>query len=165
MIRLSIRNISKINIKKMCSRRELERILSKIEVGENLQKGKYALDLIFCGEEFIRELNKTYRDKNEATDVLSFSFPEDLPQVCEEKLLGEIYISLETVINRNEGDLGKVKAEVKLLFCHGVLHLLGYTHDNALERKRMIRKQSEYLGIPLSEAWIKYPKKTKEVSR
>ncbi|MCX8065197.1 MAG: rRNA maturation RNase YbeY [Candidatus Hydrogenedentes bacterium] len=156
MIKLLVKNVS--NIRGMYSKKDLERILSKIESGEKLDNEEGVISLILCGDVIISELNKRYRGKNTPTDVLSFPVPREFPQTDEKKLLGEVYISLETVLNRNAGDSKKAKAEVRLLFCHGVLHLLGYTHDNYVGRKVMMEKQSNYLGIPISEAWIKYSK-------
>ena len=46
-----------------------------------------------------------------------------------------------------------VGADVRLLFCHGMLHLLGYDHATAAERKRMTEKQARYLGIDNQAAW------------
>ncbi len=157
MIELTIKNISKI--KGMYSKKALEKILSTIEQGEKLTDAKYQVSLVFCNDEFIKGLNKNYRGKNKPTDVLSFPVPESFPQYGDVKLLGEIYISLETILNRNENDLSKAKSEVKLLFCHGILHLLGYSHDTPEEREEMTRKQSKYLGIHISDAWIKPAKK------
>lgn len=157
MIKLSIKNISKR--RGLYSKKTLTKILSKIEQGEKLQHGNYQVSLVFCDDSFIKELNKNYRGKNKSTDVLSFSMPETFPKSGEVELLGEIYISLDTVLARNPEDLDEAKAEVNLLFCHGMLHLLGYTHDTPDKRNKMIRKQSEYLGIPTSKSWIKSNRK------
>jgi probable rRNA maturation factor len=73
--------------------------------------------------------------------------------------LGEIIISLETVFNKFPQNPDAIKDEISLLFCHGLLHLLGYVHDTTQQRNQMIEKQAKYLGIDKKLAWIKYPGK------
>lgn len=69
------------------------------------------------------------------------------------RLLGDIAISLETVERFHHGDLRRMKDEVLLLFCHGVLHLLGYDHPNKKQRALMQSLQARYLGWPDGVSW------------
>ena len=70
----------------------------------------------------MRSLNRRFRRKNIATDVLSF--PSQTPGVA-----GDIAISLE-IAARNADDLGHdLATEVKILILHGMLHLAGYDHE------------------------------------
>lgn len=76
----------------------------------------------------IRDLNNRYRHIDRATDVLSFPDGDELPSGL--ALLGEIVISLETA-RRQAAELGHGEVrELSELAMHGVLHLLGYDHEN-----------------------------------
>ena len=148
---LEIRNES---ARKRFYRRDvLARIAERIWAGERL-RGQAEVSLLLCDNARIRELNRTYREKDTPTDVLSFAQESD--EALPIRLLGDIVISLETV-ERNCAEPDAVRREVRLLFCHGMLHLLGYTHDTAPERKRMAAKQAEYLCWPLEAAWPSQP--------
>jgi probable rRNA maturation factor len=123
-----------------------------MRAGENLA-GAAELSILFCDDPFITELNRTYRRKNCPTDVLSFAQASQGASV-QTRVLGDIVISLETVERQCAGERAAMRAEVKLLFCHGLLHLLGYTHDSAAERRTMIEKQALYLNITPGDAWL-----------
>lgn len=72
----------------------------------------------------MRELNRWYRHKNQATDVLSF------PGVPKSGHAGDVAISAE-IAARNARELGhSVATEVKVLILHGMLHLGGYDHES-----------------------------------
>lgn len=123
-------------------------------------EGEVEISLLFCDDRVIRDLNSRYRGQNAATDVLAFG-QEDMPRTGQFVVLGDIVVSLETVARRNaanfEGMLqarARMRSEVRLLFCHGLLHLLGYDHRSAQERERMAAEQAALLRIPIEEAWI-----------
>jgi probable rRNA maturation factor len=110
------------------------------------------ISVLLCGDETISELNETYRDTRGPTDVLSFGqTPVELPGAP--RLLGDIVISLETVGRACGGEKADMRSELHLLFCHGLLHLLGYDHQTAGDRDRMAAKQAEYLRVPFKNAW------------
>lgn len=102
------------------------------------------MELIFVEDAQIREINRTSRDMDKATDVLSF--PIDFPG---SPLIGTVVISLETA-RRAAEELGHdYEAEIKLLFIHGLLHLLGFDHetDNGEMRKKEEALIAEF-GLP-----------------
>ncbi len=156
MVEIKISNLSPF--KKAYSPIKLKKIAEKVFVNEGIADHNCELSLVFCDDEFIRNLNKTYRKKNKPTDVLSFSVPSHFP-IGEIKHMGEIVISLESVFNKYSENPEKAKQEIYLLFCHALLHLLGYVHDTQEQRKAMMEKQAKYLNIDLKSAWIKYPKR------
>jgi probable rRNA maturation factor len=87
------------------------------------------IDLIVCYNSTIQEYNKTYRDKNQATDVLSFPIENDNIMLANIMPLGSIVISIDFV-NAKALELGhSTEDEFTLLFIHGLLHLLGYDHE------------------------------------
>jgi len=87
--------------------------------------------------EYIKELNAKYRDKDEPTDVLSFPLDEEL--------LGDIIISLERAQKQANEYNHSLNREVGFLTVHGMLHLLGHDHYQEEERKVMRRKEEEVL--------------------
>ncbi len=129
----------------------LTRLAERICAGELDDEGDVELSVLFCDDDRIRDLNKTYRNKNAATDVLSFE--QEAGPMPGTRLLGDIVISLETVVGRNDGDRAGMRDDVRLLFCHGMLHLLGYDHASTATRSDMNNKQAHYLGVHREAAW------------
>ena len=151
-VTLLLRNESRI--KRLCRKDSLSRLAERICRGEGIGQ-PVEVSLLFSDNARIQELNRIYRQVDRPTDVLSFA-QEHLP-VSDIRILGDIVISLETVAERCRDDRAAMRAEVRLLFCHGLLHLLGYDHAEASEQRVMLEKQSRYLGITEEEAWHHSP--------
>lgn len=132
----------------------LERMARRVCEGEGVETDA-ELSVLFCDDDRMSELNRSYRNKKGPTDVLSFEQPPLNGGPV--RLLGDVVISLETAERRCANDATATRAEVRLLFCHGLLHLLGYDHATRADRERMIAKQAEYLGVAPSEAWLREP--------
>lgn len=137
--------------KRLYRRDALERLAEKICAGEGVDAAEVEVSVLFCDDAEIKALNKAYRGKNKATDVLSFE--QENGPVPGVRVLGDIVISLETVEERGNGSAEAMRADVRLLFCHGMLHLLGYDHATAAERRCMTEKQALYLGVNYDAAW------------
>ena len=151
MLHLIVRNDS--TRKGICRKDELLKLAERVCAGEQYARPA-EISVLLCDDTFITDLNRTYRKKNEPTDVLSFGQLSDgVPLPEHYFVLGDIVISLETVEERCCADKVAMKEELRLLFCHGLLHLLGWQHGTDAECKRMAAKQAEYLGIPLENAW------------
>ena len=91
----------------------------------------------------IQVLNKEYRGKNQATNVLSFT--SDIPLEIGESILGDVVICVDVV--REEAELGSKAFSDHLIHItiHGILHLLGYDHDNLSSAKKMEGIEIEFL--------------------
>src|SRR5438105_1584741 len=101
------------------------------EVAARLPAGPVDVAVRITGDEEMRELNKTYAADDHATDVLSFVGSGDH--------LGDIAISWPAVL-RQAADFGHdARTEVARLAVHGLLHLLGWDHARAAERREMSR--------------------------
>ncbi len=86
------------------------------------------LCITICNDRFIRKLNKDYRFKDKATDVLSFPVYEDHDQKLPILNLGDVIISIDTAKRQAiEYDVNLYQEVLRLLI-HGILHLLGYDH-------------------------------------
>lgn len=103
------------------------------------------VSLLLTDDADIRRLNRTYRGRDEPTDVLAFSQREGEAGALS-GLLGDVVISLETA-DRQAARLGhSLEREVGLLALHGLLHLLGWRDDTAAERARMRRRALRLLN-------------------
>ncbi len=88
------------------------------------------LSISFISNIEIKELNKIYRHKDTATDVLTFPMFED-------EIIGDIYICLEEVINKAEAYKIDKKEQLIMTIAHAFAHLAGYDHNNDKEREIM----------------------------
>lgn len=137
----------------------LRRLAERVCAGEGIS-GAVEVSVLFCDDPCITHLNREYRKRDRPTDVLSFGQAGQPGSGL--RILGDIVISLEIVERHCRGERGAMRDEVRLLFCHGLLHLLNYTHGDAPARRVMAEKQAEYLDIPLGHAWPGAPKKRAE---
>ncbi len=150
---LDIRNVS---VRKRIARRDrLVRLAERVCSGESVA-GDIEISLFLCDDPDIAELNRRFGGDSGPTDVLSFE-QEGRP-VASPRPLGDVVISAETAERNCGGDRALLRAEIELLFCHGLLHLLGYDHQSARDRGRMQQKQAEYLGLSERAAWEFGPK-------
>ena len=92
----------------------------------------------------IQVLNKEYRSKNQVTNVLSFS--SDIPLEIGETILGDVVICVDVV--REEAVLaGKAFSDhLSHMAIHGILHLLGYDHDDLPSANKMEGIEIEFLN-------------------
>ena len=121
------------------------------EIDELNDYGKYLLDymkidasfsVIIVDNEEIHKINKEYRGIDRPTDVISFALEEDEDYEVKERLLGDIYISIDKVYEQAKEYNHSVKRELFFLVTHGFLHLLGYDH---------MKKEDEEIMFPLQE--------------
>jgi probable rRNA maturation factor len=112
-------------------RRVLARAAEVPEVAARLPEGEATVAVRITSDHEMRHLNKTYAKEDHATDVLSF--------VGSGNHVGDIAISWPAV-ERQAAEFGHdEKTEVALLAVHGLLHLLGWDHATAAERREMTR--------------------------
>ena len=134
-----------IEINNLTANRINERFLKKVAkiVLNGEKKGFAELSIVLVKQKKIKELNKKYRGKNRATDVLSFGENRKLIK----PFLSEIVICPEEVKKNAERFGLKLEKELALVLIHGILHLLGYNHEGSENRaKEMEKKQKLYLN-------------------
>ncbi|MFA7378805.1 MAG: rRNA maturation RNase YbeY [Bacilli bacterium] len=110
----------------------------------------YVLEVNITDDAKIQEINRAYRGLDRPTDVISFAFLDNIvnePPIIGEvpRLLGEIIITYETAIRQAEAYGHSLEREMKFLFTHGMLHLLGYDHQDADQEKIMFYLQDQIL--------------------
>lgn len=89
----------------------------------------------------IKKFNNLYRGQNKITDVLSFN-------IDSQQILGEIVICLDKAKEQAQENKKSLKSELQLLTVHGILHLLGYDHEQSLaEEKKQKKTEQEILSL------------------
>lgn len=107
----------------------------------------YEVSLSLVDNNEIRELNKTYRGKDYATDVLSFPLVEEDDSLdLGEKLLGDIVISVEKAAEQAEEYGHSFEREMGFLVVHSMFHLMGYDHDTEEATEDMRRREEAVLS-------------------
>ena len=111
--------------------------------------GRFEVSLLFCDDAAIRALNKTWRSKDMATNVLSFPLPRGT-QKAPSVMLGDIVIAYETTAAEAQRDGKTLRSHTAHLIGHGFLHLLGYDHLTEADAENMEdaeRRILDNLGI------------------
>lgn len=130
---------------------KIDKVVELCLIQEDVDR-RAEVDLLFVDNAAIREMNRTYRDKDSATDVLSFPMYEaDEPIDDEEEILfGDIVISLERAKEQCAEYGHSLEREVMYLLVHGLLHLAGYDHMEEEEKKEMRQREElllEKIGV------------------
>lgn len=104
-----------------------------------------AATLLLADDETVRGLNRTWRGKDSATNVLSF--PADMPPLPgEPRHLGDVALAYETLVREAEAEGKPLRDHVAHLVVHGVLHLLGQDHGTDAEAEAMERAETAVLA-------------------
>lgn len=104
-------------------------------------------NLIIVDNKYIHELNKMYRNIDRETDVITFALEDEDTLIIpdNERILGDIYISIDKAKSQAEEYGHSLLRELSFLAVHGFYHLLGYDHQTEEEEKIMFGKQEEVL--------------------
>jgi probable rRNA maturation factor len=105
--------------------------------------------VLLCDDAEIRQLNRDFRNLDKPTNVLSF--PSSAASGEEPAPLGDIAIAFETVRSEADKESKSLRDHTSHMVVHGMLHLLGYDHENDEDAERMERLEVrilEKLGIP-----------------
>ncbi len=97
--------------------------------------------MVLAEKEEMRLLNRRYRQRNCATDVLSFAYRDEVAESG--PFLGEIVLSPEIAFQQAASRRSVPEREVRMLLLHGMLHLLGYDHES--DKGRMKRLQTKLM--------------------
>ena len=103
-------------------------------------------DIIIVDNDEIKTINSNYRGVNKVTDVISFALEDnDALKKSQIRVLGDIYIAIEVAYEQAKLYGHSNIREICFLATHGILHLLGFDHQNENEEKIMFKKQKELL--------------------
>ncbi len=132
----------------------LEKLAEKILVAQGADSN-VELSLVMVTQERIRQLNRDYLGEDEPTDVLSFSLLPEPSQGSAAPFvlppdgvqhLGEVIISYPQAVIQAAEHGHSAKKAIALLLTHGVLHLLGYDHDEPARENAMRAREREILS-------------------
>jgi len=105
------------------------------EYGDSLNKlEKCRFNLSFLSKSEIQEINKNFAGKDKPTNVLSFPSNEDLTK---ERFLGDIAICSEIIVEEAISQGKETQDHLIHIFVHGVLHLLGFDHEEHSSAEQM----------------------------
>ena len=99
------------------------------------------LNLVFCSEAFLLEMNQKYLKHDYHTDVITFDYTED------DVVSGDLIVSVD-MLRHNAGLNGcDFTIELRRVVVHGVLHLCGYNDKTEIEQDQMTKKEDECLAL------------------
>ena len=104
----------------------------------------WELSVLFCNNKYIKSLNAQYRNKDEATDVLSFPLGETDPSG--QYFAGDIVVSLDALEENSRYFNVSKDEELRRLLIHGILHLSGGDHVTNEDKEPMLREQEALLA-------------------
>jgi probable rRNA maturation factor len=120
-------------------RRSLKRLLKELDCRDS------EISLLLVDDDQIQEINKTYLERDCPTNVISFAMKEGSYGHIHPEILGDIILSTETAFR--DALIGHLDFmdEVEFLLIHGLLHLIGYNHENtgADEAEKMKNRERE----------------------
>lgn len=124
----------------------VEQVLTAQGVSSDVELG-----LVITSQERVRQLNKQYRGKDVPTDVLAFYMTSAAGETFvvppdRVRHLGEVIISYPQVVIQAEEQHHSVERELAILIIHGVLHLLGYDHEEPGQGREMREREKEILS-------------------
>ena len=100
------------------------------------------LNLIFCSDEYLLEINKKHLNHDYFTDVITFDFSED-----NKNIEGDVYISVDRVADNATKYKQEKDSELIRTIIHGTLHLFGYKDKTKKEKEIMTSKENKYLSL------------------
>ena len=106
------------------------------------KRKKIFLTLLLSNNKNIRKLNKQFRNKNKATDILSFPFQKK-NKLKNNSYLGDIIISYNFIAKPKNQKISLFKEKLIKSFIHGFLHLLGFDHINTKEYRKMLKEEEK----------------------
>jgi probable rRNA maturation factor len=137
-MQVSIRNNQKLyNIDVRRLRRSLKKLLKELNCDDR------AIGLVLADDKEIQKLNNAYLGRNKPTNVLSFAMTEGEFGDVNPQILGDIVISVETAVRDALISHIDPMDELEFLIIHGILHLLGYDHEDTSVEKTMEMERRE----------------------
>ena len=123
----------------------VKKVLESALKKEKLENTSF--NVIIVDNNYIHELNKSYRNIDRETDVITFALEDEntIVNPSDERVLGDIYISIDKAREQAKEYNHSLLRELSFLAVHGFYHLLGYDHQTKEEESIMFQKQEEVL--------------------
>ncbi|MBS7020283.1 MAG: rRNA maturation RNase YbeY [Firmicutes bacterium] len=131
-----------------CDFEELEELNDYIAFVLKKEQLEHVLfNVIFVDNEYIHKINLEYRGIDRPTDVITFALEDEKTmQSGNIRVLGDIYISVDKVVEQAKEYGHSRRRELFFLVTHGIYHLLGFDHMNEHDAKIMFEKQEQVLN-------------------
>jgi len=100
------------------------------------------LCISFVGEKTIARLNRQYLHRRGTTDVISFSMDSPGEEVLGQTLIGDVVICVPRAAQDAKEEGVSLRHKLEILVLHGILHLMGYDHENGNDLKKMKAKEN-----------------------
>ena len=113
--------------------------ISEVIASEGKKEGE--ISYIFCDDEYLLELNQQHLDHDTLTDIISFDY------TLGNEISGDIFISIERVMDNAMDYNVPFEEELKRVMCHGVLHYCGYKDKENDDKKLMRAKEEEKMKL------------------
>lgn len=108
-----------------------------------VNKAKFKeVSFIFCSDSYLLQMNQSFLNHNTLTDIITFDYSKS-----RNALEGEIYISVERVLENAEKFEVSFEQEIKRVMIHGILHLLGFKDKKVKEKAQMRKKEEACLSL------------------
>ena len=105
-----------------------------------------SINIILTDDEFLRKMKKKYFKQDLYTDVISFNL-----EGPNENIEGEIYISMDRIIENAKLLKSSIDMELKRIMIHGILHLIGYKDQTNSQKENMTKLENKYLAKNLKK--------------
>jgi rRNA maturation RNase YbeY len=125
----------------LTNRGHLKKFIERLSKQE--KKKINTLAIIFCSDDYLLQINRSFLSHNYYTDIITFDLSEKNSQLID----AEIYISIGRVRENAELHQTTYKQELHRVVFHGVLHLCGYKDKSAAHKKIMRNKEDQYLSL------------------
>mgnify|MGYP002626633782 CR=1 FL=1 len=117
---------------------------------KNHEYNTISFDFLYCDSKKTHEINREYREKDYAADIITFAiFADTAPDkrfIFDGEInLGEVMIALDKVIEESEKKNTSKDYELAFLISHGIMHLLGFDHQTEEDYNFVVKKQKEAL--------------------
>lgn len=119
--------------------REIRKWLTRVIVEEEKIEGE--LNYQICSDSYLHKINLEFLNHDTFTDIITFSSTE-----VDNIISGEIYLSLDRVVENSNEIKTELIEELKRVIVHGVLHLIGFKDKSKEEAELMRNKENYYLG-------------------
>ena len=99
------------------------------------------ISIIFCSDNYILDVNQKYLNHDYFTDIITFDYCEG------DKLSGDLFISVDSVMENSVEYGTEFKDELNRVIVHGILHLIGYDDHNKKDIEVMRKKENYYISL------------------
>ena len=110
------------------------------------QRSLAVVEIIFCSDAYLLQINQTYLEHDYFTDIITF----DLSDSTHSGVIGEIYISVDTVKSNAAHFNVDVNHELHRVIFHGILHLCGFNDKTPAQSRAMSKGEDKYLKLYFS---------------